>query len=291
MRQPSFPTPRIRPISQSGAAAVLAGAAMGAPVGARVACQLPGGLFGLGGCALGGAPAGALAGALLAMVALPLLDQGTRPGEHAAHRPAPSTTTAARLVWLAIAAALGRWLAEGLLHPQMGLEGVAWMGILPVILVAAAGLAMAAEGLVRRRGWARWAAVVACSLVGVTALAGLVDGIAPVDDQATSGLAGTTPPAPTTPEAATGAPAPASATQATTDALAPTSATQATADAPAIGMLMRSRARGWGPSPIDLVTAVLFLAISVGVTLLLMTPATRRDFRSSRQPLAGTNGR
>jgi hypothetical protein len=207
-----------------------------------------------------------------------LLRQGTRRGEPAAHRPAPTTTTAARLVWLAIAAALGRWLAEGLLHPQMGLEGVAWMGILPVVLVGAAGLAMAAEGLVRRRGWARWAAVVAFSLLGVTALAGLVDWIAPVDDQATSGPAGTAPTAPTTPEAGTGAPAAAPATQATTDA-------------PATGMLMRSRAQGWGPAPIDLVTPVLFLAISVGVILLLMTPATRRDFRSSGQPLAGTNGR
>jgi hypothetical protein len=183
-------------------------------------------------------------------------------------------------VWLAIAAALGRWLAEGLLHPQMGLEGVAWMGILPVVLVGAAGLAMAAEGLVRRRGWARWAAVVAFSLLGVTALAGLVDWIAPVDDQATSGPAGTAPTAPTTPEAGTGAPAAAPATQATTDA-------------PATGMLMRSRARGWGwgPAPIDLVTQVLFLAFSVGVVVLLMTSATSRDFRSSRQPLAGTNGR
>jgi hypothetical protein len=291
MRQPSFPTPRTRPISQSGATAVIAGAAMGAIAGARAACHLGGVLPGPDVCALGGAPAGALVGALVALGALPLLGQGTRPGEHAAHRPAPTTTTAARLVWLAIAAALARWLAEGLLHPQMGLEGVVWMGILPVVLVAAAGLAMAAQGLVRRRGWARWAAVVAFSLLGVTALAGLVDGIAPVDDQATSGPAGTAPTAPTTPEAATGAPAPASATQATTDALAPTSATQATTDAPATGMLMRSRARGWGPAPIDLVTAVLFLAISVGVILLLMTPATRRDFRSSRQPLAGTNGR
>jgi hypothetical protein len=152
------------------------------------------------------------------------------------------------------------------------------MGILPVILVATAGLAMVAEGLVRRRGWARWAAVVAFSLLGVTALAGLVDGIAPVDGQATSGPAGTAPTAPTTPEAGTGAPA-------------PTSSTQATTDAPAPGMLLRWRARGWGPAPIDLVTAVLFLAVSVGVVLVLMTPATSRDFRSSRQAPAGTNGR
>jgi len=104
------------------------------------------------GCVPGGAPAGALVGARLALVALPLLGQRTRPGEPAAHRPAATTTTAAWLVWLAIAASLGRWLAEAPLNPQMGLEGVGWMGILPVVLVAAAGLAMAAQGL-RRPGW------------------------------------------------------------------------------------------------------------------------------------------
>jgi hypothetical protein len=145
-------------------------------------------------------------------------------------------TTAARLVWLAIAAALGRWLAEGLLNPEMGLEGIGWMALLPVVLVGAAGLAMVAQGLVRRRGWARWAAVVACSLLGVTALAGLVDWI---------------------------------------------------------GALVRSRAHGWGwgPPPIDLATVALFLASSVGVVVLLLTPATRRDFQSSRQPPAATDGR
>ena len=217
-------------------AAVTAGAAMGAIVGAKVACAPGGWLLDLDACAPAGAPVGALVGALLTLVALPLLGQGTRRGEHAAHRPAPTTTTAARLVWLAIAAALGRWLAEGVLNPEMGLEGIGWMAILPVVLVGAAGLAMVAQGLVRRRGWARWAAVVACSLLGVAALAGLVDWI---------------------------------------------------------GALLRSRAHrwGWGPEPIDLVTVVLFLAVSVGVVVLLMTPATRRDFQSSRQPPAATNGR
>ena len=234
MQQPSFPTPLTRPIGWSGAAAVTAGAALGAIVGAKVACAPGGWLLDLDACAPAGAPVGALVGALLALVALPLLGQGTRRGEHAAHRPAPTTTTAARLVWLAIAAALGRWLAEAVVNPQMELEGVVWMALLPVVLVAAAGLAIVAEGLVRRRGWARWAAVVACSLLGVTALAGLVDWI---------------------------------------------------------GALVRSRAHGWGPAPIDLVTAVLVLAVSVGVVMLLMTPATSRDFRSSRQPPAGTNGR
>ena len=235
-QHPSFPRPPTRPIGWSGVAAVIAGAAMGAIVGARLACALVGWLLDSGGCAPAGAPTGALVGALLALGALPLLGQGTRRGEHAAHRPAPTTTTAARLVWLAIAAALGRWLAEAPLHPQMGLEGVAWMGILPVVLVAAAGLAMAVQGLARRRGWARWAAVVAFSLLGVAALAQLVDWIR---------------------------------------------------------ALVRSRAYGWGwvPAPIDLVTQVLFLAVSVAVVVLLMTPATSRDFRSSRQPPAGTNGR
>jgi len=207
----------------------------GPPVGARVACALSSWLPGPGGCVPAGVPAGALVGALLALVALPLLGQGTRRGEHAAHRPAPTTTTAVRLVWLAIAAALGRWLAEGLLNPEMGLEGIGWMAILPVVLVAAAGLAVAAQGLMRRRGWARWAAVVAFSLVGVTALVQLVDWVR---------------------------------------------------------ALVRSRTTGgWGPAPIDLVTQVLFLVVSVGVVVLLMTSATSRDFRSSRQSPAGTNGR
>jgi hypothetical protein len=150
---------------------------MGALVGARIACALAGWFLDAGGCVPAGAPTGALVGALVALVALPLLGQGTRRGEHAAHRPAPTTTTAARLVWLAIAAALGRWLAEAPLHPQMGLEGLGWMALLPVVLLAAAGLATAAQGLMRRHGWARWAAVVAYSLVGVTALAQLVDWI------------------------------------------------------------------------------------------------------------------
>jgi MFS family permease len=236
VQQPSVPRPLTRPIGWSGVAAVIAGAAMGALVGARVACALASWLLDAAGCVPAGAPIGALVGALLALVALPLLGQGTRRGEHAAHRPAPTTTTAARLVWLAIAAALGRWLAEAVVNRQMGLEGVAWMALLPVVLVAAAGLAMAAQGLIRRRGWARWVAVVAFSLVGVTALVQLADWIR---------------------------------------------------------ALVRSRTHGWGwgPEPIDLVTQVLFLAISIGVVVLLMTSATSRDFQSSRQPPADTYGR
>jgi hypothetical protein len=245
MRQASPLTPLTRPIGWSGAAAVIAGAAMGAPVGARVTCYLTSWLPGTGGCAPGGFPAGALVGALLALVALPLLGQGTRRGEHAAHRPGPTTTTAARLVWLAITAALGRWLAEAVVNPELrqrgmgGLAVVAWLVILPAVLVAAAGLAMVAQGLLRRRGWARWAAVVAFALLGITALAGLVDWVR---------------------------------------------------------VLVVSRARGWEEVTaemlaVDLVTVVLLLAASVGVIVLLMTPATRRDFQSSRQPPAATNRR
>ena len=218
---------------------------MGAPVGARVVCYLTSWLPGPGGCAPGGAQAGALVGALLALVALPLLGQGTRRGEPAAHRSAPTTTTAARLVWLAIAAALGRWLAEAVVNPQVrqrgmgGLAVVAWLVILPAVLVAAAGLAMVAQGLLRRRGWARWAAVVAFALLGITALAGLVDWVR---------------------------------------------------------VLVVSQARGWEEVTtemlaVELVTLVLLLAASVGVIVLLMTPATRRDFQSSRQPPAATYGR
>ena len=57
-----------------------------------------------------------------------------------------------------------------------------------------------------------------------------------------------------------------------------------------VGALADARV-GVGPAPIDLVTQGLFLAISVGVVVLLMTSATSRDFRSSSQSPAGTNGR
>jgi hypothetical protein len=102
-------------------------------------------------------------------------------------------------------------------------------GDLPVVL-AAAGLGVAAQGLVRRRGWARWAAVVAFSLLGVTALTGLADWT---------------------------------------------------------GAVVRSRAHGWEfPAErvaVDLATPALFLAIGAGVVVLLLRPATRRDFQASRR--------
>ena len=228
-----------RPIGWSGAAAVIAGAAMGAIVGARVACSLGGWLPGPA-CAPGGVPTGALVGALLALVALPLRGQGTRRGEHATHRPAPTTTTAARLVWLAIAAALGTLARRGGGEASDGAGGT--------------GVDGAPARCLGRRRWAgdggpgaaapAWVGPVGgrgglLASWGVTALAELVDWILPLGP---------------------------------------------------------SRAHGWGPViaervAVDLVTAVLFLAIGVGVIVLLMAPATRRDFRSSRQPWAGTNGR
>jgi hypothetical protein len=166
MQKPSLPTPLTRLIGWRAAAAVVAGAAMGAITGQ------------------GRVPPGRRA-------AWPL-----RLRPRAALRPAR---------WSARCWRWGRWLAEGLL---------------------------------RRRGWARWAAVVAFSLLGITSLAGLVDWT---------------------------------------------------------GALMRSRADGRWPIPaervaVDLATPVLFLAISIGVIVLLMTPATRRDFRSSHQLPAGANG-
>lgn len=63
-----------------------------------------------------------------------------------------TATWRAGIAVAAIAAALGRWLAEAVVKPQMGLEGLGWMALLPVVLVAAAGLAMSAQGLLRRRG-------------------------------------------------------------------------------------------------------------------------------------------
>jgi hypothetical protein len=92
MQQPSLLTRLTRPVGQSGAAALLAGAAMGAVAGARVACSLSSWLPGAYGCVPGGFPAGALAGALLALVALPLLgrepDRGSPPPT-ARRRPRP----------------------------------------------------------------------------------------------------------------------------------------------------------------------------------------------------------
>jgi hypothetical protein len=62
-----------------------------------------------------------------------------------------------------------------------------------------------------------------------------------------------------------------------------------------IRALLRSRAHGWAVTAervaVELATPALFLAISAVIIVLFMTPTTGRDFRSSRPPLAGTNGR
>ena len=57
----------------------------------------------------------------------------------------------------------------------MELEALGVMALLPPLLVVGTGLAATAAGLLRRRAWARWAAVVAFSMLGTTALAGLAD--------------------------------------------------------------------------------------------------------------------
>jgi hypothetical protein len=144
------------PTGRGAVVAVVAGAAMGALAGARVACHL-GGLLLFGGCF----PAGAQLGALVAVAALPLLGEG----------PGGAST----------------------------------------------------------QGWARWAAAVAFSLLGTTALAGLADWIA---------------------------------------------------------LFLRTRAgpTGFEPAPVDLITPLVFLAVCVGVVVLLLTPTTRGDFQSSGQP-------
>ena len=81
MQQPSLPTPLTHPIGWSGAAAVIAGAAMGAPAGARVACALAGWLLDSGGCAPAGAPTGALVGAkMLASATAPQMPSTAPPG-------------------------------------------------------------------------------------------------------------------------------------------------------------------------------------------------------------------
>jgi hypothetical protein len=60
MQQPSFPMRLARPIGWGAAAAMIAGAAMGAIVGVKVACAPGGWLLDFAGCAPGGAPVGAL---------------------------------------------------------------------------------------------------------------------------------------------------------------------------------------------------------------------------------------
>jgi hypothetical protein len=174
MQQPSLPTRLTRPIGWSGAAAVIAGAALGALVGW---------LLDSGGCA----PAGAL----------------------------------------------GRWLAQAVVHPQMELEGVVWLALLPVSW-SPRRAGHGGPGAVRRRGWARGRPWRPSRWLGSPHWSGWWIGSGRWCARGRTGVG-------------------------------------AGADRPG----------HCGAVP----------GLQRRVVVLLMTPATSRDFRSSRQPLAGTNGR
>jgi hypothetical protein len=162
----------------SAVGAVLVGAAMGSASGAVTACELSAALaWEVGGCVPTGPAAGALGGALLGLVAAPLGRDGRRPGQPAAHRPAATTWAAAGLVVAALAAAAWVWLAEwrategGLERFPLFVAGLA---------IAAGGvvLILLTWGLLGRRGWARWGAVVGFSLAAVAALAAVLAALA-----------------------------------------------------------------------------------------------------------------
>jgi hypothetical protein len=93
------------------------------------------------------------------------------------HRPAATTWAAAGLVVAAVAVAVWVWIAE-LGASGEGLDALLllWLGV--PIAVGGAVLLVLASGLLRRRGWARWAAVVGFSLAGVAALAALLAALA-----------------------------------------------------------------------------------------------------------------
>jgi hypothetical protein len=149
---------------------VLAGAALGAAGGPVAACELSGVLAPtFGGCMPAGAAAGALTGALTG----PLARVGSSRRRWAGHRPAASTRAAALLMVAAAVAAAWVWAAEWA-ATEDGLEQVVLLVLGVDVAALAAALALLALGLLRRRGWARWAAVVGFSLGAVAALSGLL---------------------------------------------------------------------------------------------------------------------
>jgi hypothetical protein len=170
-----------RRVGWSAVGAVLVGAAMGSASGAVTACEVSAALlWEVGGCVPTGAAKGAVGGALLGLVAAPLGRSGRRPRQPAAHRPAATTWAAAGLVLAAVVAAVWVWLAE-----WGAAEGtldrlplfVAGLGIAAVAVV----LLVLTWGLLGRRGWARWGAVVGFSLAAVAALAALLAALAALD--------------------------------------------------------------------------------------------------------------
>jgi hypothetical protein len=156
------------------AGVVLAGAALGAAIGPVAACELSGVLAPtFGGCVPAGAAAGALAGALTGLAAAPLARCGSGRRRPAAHRPAGSTRAAALLVVAAAVAAAWVWAAEWA-ATEDGLEQLVLLVLGLGVAALAAVLVLLALGLLRRRGWARWGAVVGFSLGTVAALSGLL---------------------------------------------------------------------------------------------------------------------
>jgi hypothetical protein len=170
-----------RRVGRSTVGAVLAGAAMGSASGAVTACEVSAALaWEVGGCVPTGAAKGAVGGALLGLVAAPLGRSGRRRRQPAAHRPAATTWAAAGLVLAVLPAAVWVWLAEwgategGLERFPLFLAGLGIAGLAVVLIVGA-------WGLLGRRGWARWGAVVGFSLAAVAALAALLAALAALD--------------------------------------------------------------------------------------------------------------
>jgi len=169
-----------RRIGPSTMGAVLAGAAMGSASGAVTACELSAALgWEVGGCVPTGAAKGAVGGVLLGLVAAPLGRSGRR-REPAAHRPAATTWAAAGLVLAALAAAVWVWIAEWGATGG-GLERLPLFAVGLGIAGGAVVLVVVAWGLLGRRGWARWGAVVGFALAAVAVLAALLAALAALD--------------------------------------------------------------------------------------------------------------
>ena len=170
-----------RRVGPSTVGAVLVGAAMGSASGAVTACELSAALgWEVGGCVPTGAAKGAVGGALLGLVAAPLGRSGRRRRQPAAHRPAATTWAAAGLVVAALAAAVWVWLAEwgategGLERFPLFVAGLGIAGGAVVLIVLT-------WGLLGRRGWARWGALVGFSLAAVAVLAALLAALAALE--------------------------------------------------------------------------------------------------------------
>jgi hypothetical protein len=220
----------------TAAVAVLAGAALGAASGPVAACELSAALAsGFGACVPAGAGAGALTGALLGLAAAPLCRQGSSRRRPAGHRPAASTRAAAWLVVAAVAAMAWAWTAEWAASAEWAGagEGFDQLALLLVGLVAAVVgvvLLVLASALLRRRGWARWAAVVGFTLAAGAALPALLAAVSVVLEPGVAGHP------------------------------------------------------GGDVSPAELAPPAAALAVSVAVVVLVLLPATARDFRGAGPP-------